>query len=337
MSKYLYILIILIYCNDFKNSITKEKLFPVIDNIDEFKFLSSIPANASDNILSNTTITFNFSGIPKFDSCFKAISIVPPIRGKYREINFGLEFIPDTAISPGTYSITILKTCENISGVDLKNPGNFYFTVRKEPDPIPPAPPPVVVQPPAPFVQAVGVESQICGETYPARGSSSGGDWTMGLCYWDSSLPILTPDKYRFRGGDDGSGIVGSANACADVITDNFKIVFSEYMNPASSVLGVKLKRNSPPASNPLLSSYLWKDCAGLGCRVLILKFSEMEASCNGSLYGNSNTGGDFNLQSTLNSPLGFPQYTIYIDSKLAKSIEGIPLNSDFYFSMEGK
>ena len=192
---------------------------------------------------------------------------------------------------------------------------------------------------PNPVVQAIGLESQGCSSSYPGVGSVTGGDWNSGVCFWDNSLPVLQPIKYLFRGGDNGGGSLGSSIACVDSKTDNFKIIFSEYMNP-STAQAFRLKRNSPPASNILLSSWEWLDCntsSGFGCRVIILRFSEMEASCNGNLFGNSSTAGDFNLQRTDNAPVGYPTYTLIMDSNLAISSEKKKLESDFYFSMEGK
>jgi hypothetical protein len=61
-----------------------------------------------------------------------------------------------------------------------------------------------------------------------------------------------------------------------------------------------------------------------------------MEASCNGSLFGTSSQGGDFNLQKTEGSLPGTHQYTLSIDSSTAKSGKGNPLKLTFYFTMEG-
>ncbi|MEI7013679.1 Ig-like domain-containing protein [Leptospira licerasiae] len=192
----------------------------------------------------------------------------------------------------------------------------------------------------APTVQAIGVESQGCASSFPGVGSVAGGDWTLGSCYWDSSLAVLTASSYRFRGGDDGSGASASAAACSDVTTDNFKIIFSNYMNPTTTASAVRLQRLSPPLTTVKMASYSWSDCQAAypyGCRVLITSFSELEASCNGSLaFGNASTGGDFNLLRTDNAPANFPFYQLFVDTT-AIDVNGVNLKNQFQFVMEGK
>ncbi|TGK41260.1 Ig-like domain-containing protein [Leptospira andrefontaineae] len=192
----------------------------------------------------------------------------------------------------------------------------------------------------SPTVQAVGVESQGCSASFPGVGSAAGGDWTLGSCFWDSSLAVLSASSYKFRGGDDGSGASATTAACSDVTTDNFKIIFSNYMNPTTTASAVRLQRLSPPLTTVKMASYAWSDCQAAypyGCRVLITSFSELEASCNGALaFGNSSTGGDFNLSRTDNAPANFPFYQLFVDTT-AIDVNGVNLKNQFQFVMEGK
>ncbi len=336
--KILYLLFCtLMSCNGVENSISPKKIIPFLQRENLFEIVSSEPANATVSVKKESVVRILFNRPIQFSSCIKAFSILPSVRGQFKEIPLGLEFSPESDWDSGTYSITITKNCEDLEGNDLKDAFSFYFTGEELPDPLPP---PTPIIPKIPVVQAFGLESQGCADTYPGIGSSSGGDWTSPHCFWDHTLPILAPSAYRFRGGDLGTGSVGSSLSCEDSPTDNFQILFSEYMDPVSTPQGVRLRRHSPPASTILLSSWIWKDCSvesSGGCRVLVLRFSEMESTCNGSLFGNGSTGGDFNLQSTAGYPSGYGIYTLFLDSQFVKASTGQKLNSDFYFSMEGK
>ncbi len=341
MNKNIFVVLILFHCSKMETNLTKENLFPLLKERKEFKVTFSSPKNAEEGISDLSSIKINFSSTPKFESCFKAFSIIPFVRGKFKEYPLGMEFIPETTWDSLTYSITISKNCEDLEGNDLLDVFSFFFTGNRVL--IPNGAPTSELTPEKiiknPVVQAIGLESQGCSSTYPGTGSLTGGDWNLDKCFWDNSLPVLQSVKYLFRGGDSGGGSVGSSISCADNKTDNFKIIFSEYMN-LSTVQSFRLKRNSPPASNILLSSWEWLDCnasSPYGCRVLLLRFSEMEASCNGSLFGNSSTLGDFNLQRTDNAPIGYPTYTLSMDANLTLSSEKKKVESDFYFSMEGK
>ena len=334
--RYIYfVTILLVSCNGIEKSISGEKIFPLVNDNSSFKVLMSDPSNASESVRKNHPIKIHFNRSIEFSSCIKAFSVLPIMRGQFKEIYMGIEFIPESTWDSGTYSITVTKSCEDLEGNDLDDAYSFYFTgeVQKVPELIP------SVVNPAPVVQAMGLESQGCGEKYPGKGSSLGGDWNSPHCFWDSSLPVLQPANYLFRGGDSGDGSVGSNASCVDKTSDNFQIIFSEYMNPVTTPQGVRLKRNSPPASTILLSSWVWKDCkedSTGGCRVLVLRFSEMESSCNGSLFGTGSTGGDFNLQNTNGYPVGFGVYTISLDANYVQSSLGIKMAKDFFFSVKG-
>jgi len=332
---YAYIvLMLMVSCNGIEKSISGEKIFPLITENGSFKVIMSEPKNGSESVRKNHPVKLHFNRPIEFSSCIKAFSVLPSMRGQFKEMYMGIEFIPESEWDSGTYSITVTKNCEDTKGNDLEDAYSFYFTgeVQKIPELVMP------VINPTPVVQAFGLESQGCGEKYPGKGSSLGGDWNSPHCFWDNSLPVLQPTNYLFRGGDSGDGSVGSNASCVDKTTDNFQIIFSEYMNPITTPLGVRLRRNSPPASTILLSSWVWKDCKddNTGCRVLVLRFSEMESSCNGSLFGTASTGGDFNLQNTNGSPNGFGIYTLSLDSNFVQSSLGVKIAKDFFFSVGG-
>lgn len=192
----------------------------------------------------------------------------------------------------------------------------------------------------APIVQAIGVASQGCSNSFPGVGQALGGNWLAANCFWDSSLPVLGPNAYQFRGGDAGNGVSGSSLSCLDVNTDNFRIIFSKYMNISATINAIRLQRTSPPGTVIQLASWNWADCQAaypFGCRVVTLSYSELESSCNGTMaFGNAATSGDFNLSRTDNMPAGYPFYMITIDTG-AKDTNNIPLSSTFQFGMEGK
>lgn len=332
MIRNLIFIFVLSTCNQISENLSREKLFSLVRTDREFKVMNSFPS-ANGKIGMSEKIQINFNQVPNFDACMKAFQIFPNVRGNFTEVTMGIEFSPNNPWEPGTYSLTLLKSCEDREGNDLNSIFNFQFSViapATVPEPEPGSPTP-------PFVQAIGLESQNCSENFPGKGSLVGGDWNLDSCFWDSTLPILPASKYLIRGGDTGMGSFGSTVSCNDILTDNIKIIFSEFMNPASTVQAVRLKKISVPPSNILLSSHTWKDCSQNGCRVLILRFSEMEASCNGNLFGSISTGGDFNLQKTENSIPGSIQYILTIDAASARTTSGSSLISAFYFTMEGK
>ncbi len=153
-------------------------------------------------------------------------------------------------------------------------------------------------------------------------------------------MSMLTPSSYTFRGGDTGAGALASAVDCPDVSTDNFRLIFNNYMNPGVTVSATTLRRLSGPITTIRLASHGWTDCQAVypyGCRVLTVSFSELEATCNGTgFFGTVATNGDFNLGVTTGSPAGFPQYMIQVDTTALDAAGKNPENQ-FNFSMEGK
>ncbi|MCZ8344321.1 MAG: Ig-like protein [Leptospira sp.] len=254
------------------------------------------------------------------------ISFLPQISGKFRWDNeYTLNFSPTEPFKDNfSYTMLLLNTMVSSDSIPLgKNiPIAFVtnaFTV--------------------PSVLAVGVESQQCGLNQTILGGSSGANWNSLHCFWDSGKSTLPPQYYRFRGGDDGTGSQGSNFGCDDITTDNFKLIFSEFMDLGSVITSVRLSRISPPSTAIRLASWKWEHCQSeypFGCRELTLLYSESEASCNGLLFGNSNTGGDFNLMKSNNAPDFFPFYELRVDTS-AKSANGRNLPLPFVFIMEAK
>ncbi|MDX1957394.1 MAG: Ig-like domain-containing protein, partial [Leptospiraceae bacterium] len=257
-----------------------------------------------------------------------ALTISPSISGTFAWTvgNTVLTFTPDSKLNYGTrYTVTLGALAKTSNGIPVSSSTSTSFVVGS------------VITSPA--VQAFGVSSQGCSATFPGIGSAIGANWASPTCYWDSSLAIQTPSFYTFRAGDTGSGSTGSPLSCADANTDNFKIIFNSYMDLNSTVNAVRLRRLSPPTTSIQLASWQWTDCQGtfpFGCRVLTVVFAEQEASCNGTLFGNAATGGDFNLLRTDNMPVGSPFYLLSVDTT-AKDTSGVSLPSTFNFSMEGK
>lgn len=294
------------------------------------------------NLTSIETDILNFEGIPQlcqsqskpirfnFNTSMKGqldqVSFFPQVNGKFSwEDPFTLYFLPSEPLNENSnYSILVLGSM--VSSESLPMEGNLQLTF-------------VTGALNDPFVKAFGLASQFCGIGQNEFGNETGGDWTSAHCFWDSEKAILNPGAYRFRGGDDGTGFLGSSAACLDVDTDNFRLVFSEYMDPGSVISALRLQRISPPSTAIRLSSWYWDDCSDsypYGCRQVTVLFSESEASCNGMLFGNGQTGGDFNLMNSSSMPNHFPFYELRLETQ-AKSSNGRNLNSPFSIMMEAK
>ncbi|TGK47898.1 Ig-like protein [Leptospira kanakyensis] len=187
-----------------------------------------------------------------------------------------------------------------------------------------------------PEVIGFGLESQNCGLGIQEFGSLTGARWDSGFCFWSLGLPILNPHSYQFRGGDDGTG---TNTACADVNTDNFRILFNQYMDTTSVIGATRFSKISPPSSNIRLSTWVWSHCQTVspyGCRELTYSYAESEASCNGSLFGNITTGGDFNLSASSFAPNFYPYYEFRLEAE-AKSILGKRMKNVFVIQVEAK
>ncbi|TGL47239.1 Ig-like protein [Leptospira kemamanensis] len=192
---------------------------------------------------------------------------------------------------------------------------------------------------PEPNVIGFGLASQNCGINIQELGSALASRWDSNHCFWSTGLPILSPENYHFRGGDDGTGNSGISSACSDVNTDNFRIFFNQYMDTTSVISATRLSKISPPSANIRLSSWEWSHCQTeppYGCRQLTYSFAESEASCNGSLFGNQTTGGDFNLANSSSAPNFYPFYEFRLDSD-AKSSSGKRMSQAFVIQMEAK
>ncbi|MBL0956328.1 MAG: Ig-like domain-containing protein [Leptospira sp.] len=191
----------------------------------------------------------------------------------------------------------------------------------------------------APEVIGFGLASQLCGIGIQELGTTVGSRWDSNLCFWSKGLAFLPPHHYQFRGGDDGTGGIASSSACADVNTDNFKLFFDEYMDPISVISSSRLTKISPPSSNIRLSTWEWSHCQSaypFGCKEITYSFAESEASCNGTLFGNNTTGGDFNLASSSTAPNFYPYYEFKLDADV-RSANGKKMISPFIIQMEAK
>lgn len=293
-------------------------------NLDLF-VVSTNPTQNQSDVSAEQNIEIIFSKTIHPGRCTSAFTLNSENDGEIIAGGNALKYLPNSSLGTGSHVVELTTDCEDLSGADLLTPLTYSFNVGASTTPI---------------VQAIGLESQGCSTTHPGAGSASGGDHTLGSCWWDSSLAVLSPTNYEFRGGDDGTGAAASTNACADVNTDNFRLIFSEYMDIATTTNAISLTRLSGPATLIKLASHTWTDCqtnAPFGCRVITLSFAEAEATCNDTTtFGNNSTNGDFNLSQT-NAPqiVGFPLYRIEV-AITARSTAGTTLNETFAFDMEG-
>lgn len=282
---------------------------------------------------TNTPIVFAFSRPMDQIQTQSNISFSPSFTGNYvwSVDSLTLTFTPDAKFNFGSrYTITIGSGAKTQDGIFVAGALVYSFVAGG-------------ALTDAPTVQAVGVASQGCPTIYPGTGNVAGGDWLLGTCFWDNSLPVLPPTSYRFRGGDAGTGTGPNLNnsaSCIDVNTDNFRLIFSNYMDLNTTINAVRLRRQSPPSTVIQLSTWSWSDCQAVfpyGCRVLTLVFAELESSCNGiTSFGNASTSGDFNLLQSNTNPAGYPFYMLTVDTT-AKDVNSIPISSTFNFSMEAK
>ncbi|EMN26847.1 Ig-like domain-containing protein [Leptospira kirschneri] len=283
------------------------------------------------------SIVFNFNTPMNTAVTQAAIGISPPISGTFvwSAGNQTLVFTTDSKLEYGTrYTISIGTSAQAANQTNFTTPVSASFIAGGNN--------------PNPIVQAIGLVSQVgapgCAPSFPAIGSAIGGNWTAASCWWDNSLPVLQPSSYRFEGGDEGNN---NAASCNNKTTDDFRLVFNNYMNLGSTIGSVSLSRESGASTVIRLSSWNWSDCQAVypfGCRVLDLRFSEMESSCGGvNEFGSS---ADFNLTNAkfdfsanngaipypaIPTSPNYPIYTIQV-SGAATDILGRPL-APFSFS----
>ncbi len=290
---------------------------------------TSVTNGCLGNPTSNT-FTFTFSRAMNKIQTQSNISFSPSLTGTYTwsTDNLTLTFVPDAKLTYGTrYTITIGSGAVSSDRIFVEASSIYSFTAGG----------PITN---APSVQSVGVVSQGCAATLPGTGNAAGGNWLSGTCFWDNTLSVLGPSSYQFRAGDVGGGAIASSLNCIDVNTDNFRLIFSNYMDLNSTINAIRLRRLSPPSTVVQLASWTWADCQAaypFGCRVVDLVFAELESSCNGtSAFGNAGTSGDFNLLQSNTAPAGYPYYMISVDTS-AKDVNNVPFSSTFNFSMEAK
>lgn len=293
---------------------------------------------ASD--LKLTTVSSACSGVPEPPPILVRFSkpmnqtelglglrIDPPISYRLEwETPSQFRILPDSILQPETrYHILFPAGLHSLEGGEVLEALRLNFLVGKDLS--------------DPEVIGFGLESQNCGLGVQELGSVTGARWDSGSCFWSSGLPILSPYFYQFRGGDDETGGSGSVQACADVNTDNFRIFFNQYMDTTSVIGATRFSKISPPSTNIRLSTWVWSHCQTVfpfGCRELTYSYAESEASCNGSVFGNISTGGDFNLSASALAPNFYPYYEYRLESE-AKSISGKRMKSAFVIQVEAK
>jgi hypothetical protein len=284
--------------------------------------VASVPVASQIGVPNTQVVQVYFDKTMNSQRCISAFSISPSIVGYTTVVDQVLTFAPNSIFNTGTYTMTVTRDCEDTTGRDLAQTFQSSFYVGA----------PLAV---APRVVAVGLESQGSGcSVLGSVGSATGGDWTATRCFWDESLPLLNPSSYQFRGGDDGTSL---PSACADQTTDNFRLIFNNYMIPSVTTNAISLSRISPPTTFIRLSTYVWSDCqavAPYGCRAVTLVYSEQEATCNGvGSFGSA--FGDFNLSVTAGSPANFPLYLLQVSTS-AQDVNNRNPASSFAFGMEG-
>lgn len=242
------------------------------------------------------------------------------------ETSTSLTVLPDTNWSPETrYHILFPVGLHSLDGAELSTVVRSDFLVGADLN--------------DPEVIGFGLESQNCNLGIQELGSDTGAVWDSGFCFWSRGLPILSPNSYHFRGGDSGFGGPGTNSDCADVNTDNFRIFFNQYMDTTSVIGASRLSKISPPSTNIRLSTWNWSHCQSVspfGCKQLTYSFAESEASCNGTLFGNISTGGDFNLSFSARAPNFYPYYEFRLDPE-AKSVSGKRMKVGFTIQVEAK
>ena len=291
----------------------EDELGTLLPHLGERNLLSVVgaaPFPGQIGVADTTNVILTFNRPINGPRCTDAFALSPSAIGVFAAGGSVLHFDPTNDLTPGSYVITLSQDCEDTTGQDLESPFTSTFQVAGGE---------------VPYVQAVGLESQGCSTTWPGTGSASGGDHTAGSCWWDSSLPLLSPTNYEFRGGD----------VCGDVTTDNFRIVFSNYMDTGLTINAISLTRQSPPASLATIrkASWAWSDCQTLspfGCRVVTVAFAEIEAACGtATTWG----GNDFNMQPDT-AIADFPLYTLEVDTT-ARTAAGINFTDDFTIGVE--
>ncbi len=300
---------------------------PLLGLSDQPIVVSSVPTAGAVGVSPTETVSIRFNKFMSKEKCPPAFNVQPTtasstagsVPGYGYVFNDFYVFTPRSEFGTGSFTMSMSTDCEDTDGRDLREQFDAEFLVGV-----------TSIGPQGDLaVQAVGVASQSGCSGYPGTGSNVGGDHTIGTCWWDDSLPILSPAFYTLRPGDTGAG------SCTDANTDNIVVIFSRYMDPNSTVAAVSLSRISPPVTTIRLSSWSWNDCQAVspfGCRALTLVFAEDLASCGGTTaFGTS----DYDLAQD-SSGSGFPFYTLEVDTT-ATDIYGDTLPSTFSFSLEAE
>ncbi|MEQ9363715.1 MAG: Ig-like domain-containing protein [Leptospirales bacterium] len=292
---------------------------PLLGGTDHPRVVTSNPLAGAQNVSGDQVIALEFNKPISASKCPAAFALSPSTDGFGTVFGKYFTFSPNAPLPQRTYRMTMTKGCEDHEGRDLVDEYNAQFAVGLSVGPI------------SNGVQAVGLESQGCPTVWPGGGSAVGGNHTLGSCWWDDTLPVLTPSAYKFLGGDDG---LAAATSCVDRNTDNIRVIFNRYMDPNVTIGAISLTRLSPPIASTRLSTWTWSDCQGIepfGCRVVTLVFAEDLATCNGTTaFG----AADFNLAQGTGT--NFPFYQLDIDTTAADAL-GNTFTQKFSFGMEGE
>ncbi|MCB1318978.1 MAG: Ig-like domain-containing protein [Leptospiraceae bacterium] len=103
------------------------------------RFVSSTPANGDTNVSTATSIVLNFSEPIDFSTVGDGISISPSFLYTVSQSSDkkSITFLPSSALTPGTYVVTLNSNLEDTSGNELQNETTITFIVGS--DFIPPA------------------------------------------------------------------------------------------------------------------------------------------------------------------------------------------------------
>lgn len=95
------------------------------------EFVSSTPGNADTNVSASTAIDLIFSEAIDFATVNDGISISPSFLYTTTQSSdkTQISFVPSSALSPGTYTITINRALKDLSGNELQNEITITFIV----------------------------------------------------------------------------------------------------------------------------------------------------------------------------------------------------------------
>ena len=139
--------------------------------------VSSDPFQGQTDVAQNKVLALQFNKFVDESRCTSAFTLSPSVTGFSNFAGEYFFFTPNFDLGDGSYTMTMGEECADQDGRNILNSYSVTFTVGQVEGPFG-----------TPVVQAVGLASQGCPETFPGSGSSGGGDHTLGTCWWDNSL-----------------------------------------------------------------------------------------------------------------------------------------------------